>query len=204
MLRHWQLSTKVNWFRVSFHAEINALTYINNYIIIQHEVISYNLFNYCENMCIGSATENFYTVRSEIEEFVNIIFRWARIKNISCRRNKHKPIFSEAASLAILTTHDARVTYLTNAQIQITREAFLTTRNARVTYLTYAHIQITREAIHTTHAARVTYLTDAHIQITREAIRTTHAARVTHGGMINRWPHQKTSTLDDVITRNGT
>ena len=25
-----------------------------------------------------------------------------------------------------------------------------------------------------------------------------------HGGMINRWPHQKTSTLDDVIARNGT
>ena len=23
-----------------------------------------------------------------------------------------------------------------------------------------------------------------------------------HGGMINRWPHQKTSTLDDVIARN--
>ena len=26
----------------------------------------------------------------------------------------------------------------------------------------------------------------------------------THGGMINRWPHQKTSTLDDVIARNST
>ena len=25
-----------------------------------------------------------------------------------------------------------------------------------------------------------------------------------HGGMINRWPHQKTSTLDDVTARNGT
>ena len=28
--------------------------------------------------------------------------------------------------------------------------------------------------------------------------------RVNHGGMINRWPHQKTRTLDDVIARNGT
>ena len=25
-----------------------------------------------------------------------------------------------------------------------------------------------------------------------------------HGGMINRWPHQNTSTLDDVFARNGT
>ena len=25
-----------------------------------------------------------------------------------------------------------------------------------------------------------------------------------HGGLISRWPHQKTSTLDDVIARNGT
>ena len=24
-----------------------------------------------------------------------------------------------------------------------------------------------------------------------------------HGGMINRWPHQKTSTLGDVIASNG-
>ena len=27
---------------------------------------------------------------------------------------------------------------------------------------------------------------------------------VNHGGMINRWPHQKMSTLDDIIARNGT
>ena len=26
----------------------------------------------------------------------------------------------------------------------------------------------------------------------------------THGGMINRWPHQKTNTLDDVLARNST
>ena len=25
-----------------------------------------------------------------------------------------------------------------------------------------------------------------------------------HGGMINRWPHQKESTLDDLIARNST
>ena len=27
---------------------------------------------------------------------------------------------------------------------------------------------------------------------------------VNHGGMINRWPHQKTSTHDDVIAKHGT
>ena len=25
-----------------------------------------------------------------------------------------------------------------------------------------------------------------------------------HGGMINRWPHPKTNTLDDVIAKNST
>ena len=39
--------------------------------------------------------------------------------------------------------------------------------------------------------------------VTRE-VRTRTVNTAVHGGIINRWPHQKTSTLDDVIARNST
>ena len=44
--------------------------------------------------------------------------------------------------------------------------------------------------------------TFSHLFIFRNIFAQSHG--FDHGGMINRWSHQKTSTLDDVIARNGT